>query len=209
MKKRDRFIAYDAYDKLAESYAERARTTGVAGMTFSIIMLYAFQALCGYLYQELGVVSASFMLGLALGGWFMGRRISELDGDISTLCKAEMAIIAYSLIIPPAVTLLSFRAAEAFILPLVRGVLPLLNCAAGFLVGLEFPLASRICLRVGGRVGSVAGALYASDLFGACAGSLMASIWLIPLHGVLGACLVAAALNVASLVLLYSVTRPG
>jgi len=184
-------------------------TTGLAGMTFSIIMLYAFQALCGYLYQELGVVAASFMLGLALGGWFMGRRISKLDGDISALCRGELAIVAYLLIAPLAVMLLSFRAAGAFLLPLVRVVLPLLNCAAGFLVGLEFPLASRICLRDGGRVGGVAGALYASDLFGACLGALMASIWLIPLHGVLGACLVAAGLNVASLLLLYGVMRPG
>ena len=184
-------------------------TTGLAGMTFSIIMLYAFQALCGYLYQELGVVAASFMLGLALGGWFMGRKISKLGGDISTLCKAELVIIAYSLLTPPAIMLLSLRATKAFILPLARGVLPLLNCVAGFLVGLEFPLASRICLKDGDRVGRVAGALYASDLFGACAGSLMSSIWLIPLHGVLGACLVAAAFNVVSLINLNRGTRSG
>ena len=178
-------------------------TTGLAGMTFSIITLYAFQALCGYLYQELGVVAAAFMLGLSLGGWFMSRRVSKLRVDISTLAKTELAIIAYSLITPLAITLFSLRTPEPFILPLVRVALPLLNCIAGFLVGLEFPLVSRICLRGSDRTGRVAGTLYASDLFGACVGSLMSSIWLIPLHGVLGACLVAAALNAASLALLY------
>ena len=176
-------------------------------MTLSIIIFYTFQTLCGYLYQELGVVAASFMLGLALGGWFIGRWISKHFGGISALCKAEIAIIAYLLFIPLAMTQISSGAPATSPLPLVRVFLTLLNCAAGFLVGLEFSLASMIMLKGGGRVGRVAGTLYASDLLGACAGSLVSSIWLVPLHGVVGACLVAAALNLASLFLLYSIMR--
>ena len=184
-------------------------TTGLFGMTLSIIMLYSYQALFGYLYQELGVVAAAFMLGLALGGWFMVRRISRFGGDVSTLFKTELAVILYSLLIPLAMRLLFFHSAGSVMLPLARGVLPLMNCATGFIVGLEFPLASRICLRGDVRAGGVAGTLYASDLLGACAGSFLSSVWLIPLHGVLGACLVAVALNVASLVLLYGITKLG
>ncbi|UCH57460.1 MAG: fused MFS/spermidine synthase [Candidatus Bathyarchaeota archaeon] len=184
-------------------------TTGLSGMTLSIIMLYSYQALCGYLYQDLGVVAAAFMLGLAFGGWFMGRRVSMLDGDVSIMFKTELAVILYSLLIPLAIRLLSYYTAESVILPLARGMLPLLNGAAGFFVGLEFPLASRICLRRGGHPGGVAGALYASDLLGACVGAFLSSVWLIPLHGVLGACLVAAVLNVTSFVLLYGKVRLG
>lgn len=178
-------------------------TTGLAGMTFSIITLYAFQVLCGYLYQELGAVAASFMLGLALGGWFMSRRISRLGGGVPALACVEGGIVAYSLLLPLAIEVFSIPAVKPIILPLVRTALPLLNCASGFLVGLGFPLASEICLRGGDRIGSVAGAVYASDLLGGCVGSLISGIWLISLHGIPGACFMVATLNAASLILLF------
>jgi len=182
-------------------------TTGLAGMTFSIVNLYVFQTLSGFLYQDLGVVAAAFMMGLALGGWYMNSRMQRLGGGVSTLLKTEMGVVAYSLLIPPIVSLLSTRMTAAPNLLLVRGVMLVLNCVAGFLVGLEFPLASRVCLEEEEQVGGVGGALYATDLFGACVGSFLSSIWLIPLYGVRGACLVVAVTNVASLLLVYSYTR--
>jgi spermidine synthase len=182
-------------------------TTGLAGMTFSIINLYVFQALCGYLYQDLGVVAAAFMLGLALGGWYMGQRRQTRGWGVSTLMKTEVGIIAYSLMVPPTVSLLSTHIATSSNLFLVRGILPVLNVAAGFLVGMEFSLASGICLEEVNRVGGVGGALYATDLVGACVGSFFSSIWLIPLYGVQGSCLVVAVANVASLILVYSMMR--
>lgn len=182
-------------------------TTGFAGMTLSILMLYIFQAVCGYLYQELGVVAASFMFGLAMGGWFISRGTSKIEEGIPALFKIELAIIAYSLLIAATLAFFSFILTRVLFPSLMRGVLPLLNFAAGFFVGLEFPLASKICLGGEDRVAGVAGKLYASDLFGACTGSFISSIWLIPLHGVLGACMLAAAINVASFALLYNASR--
>ena len=176
-------------------------TTGFAGMTFNIVLTFGFQALCGYLYQELAMVSATFMLGLAVGGLCMSQAIPRLRKGVSTLAKVEFAIIAYSFTLPLVITLL-FSVSELFMFQWIRLLLPLLNCAAGFLVGLEFPLASEICLKDSGRVGRVAGALYASDLLGGCAGALLSSIWLIPLLGVLRTCLVVAVFNAASLLLL-------
>lgn len=182
-------------------------TTGLAGMTFSIVNLYVFQTLCGYLYQDLGVVAAAFMMGLALGGWYMKSRMPRLRVGASTLVKTEMGVVAYSLLIPSIVSLLSTSITAAPDLFLVRGVMLVLNCVAGFLVGLEFPLVGSICLEEGERVGGVGGTLYATDLFGACVGSFLSSIWLIPLYGVRGACLVVAATNVASLLLVSGYTR--
>jgi len=182
-------------------------TTGLAGMTFSIINLYVFQTLSGFLYQDLGVVAAAFMMGLALGGWYMKSRMQRFRGGVSTLLKTEMGIVAYSLLIPPIVSFLSTSMTAAPNLLLVRGVMLVLNCVAGFLVGLEFPLASSVCLGEGKRVGGVGGALYATDLFGACVGSFLSSIWLIPLYGVRGACMVVAVTNIASLILVSSYTR--
>ena len=184
-------------------------TTGLTGMTLSIIMMYSYQALLGYLYQELGVLAAAFMFGLALGGWFMGQRISKHDVDVTTLIKTELAVVVCSLLTPISLSFLSSSVSKSVIHSLVRLMLPLLNCAVGFFVGLEFPLAGRLLLRNRDRVGGVAGTLYASDLLGACIGSLLSSVWLIPLHGVMETCVVIAGINLASLVLLYFKVRSG
>ncbi len=179
-------------------------TTGLAGMTLSIIMLYAFQALCGYLFQELGIVSATFMLGAAIGSWLTGQKIPKINEDMKALSKAELAISSYSISAPLIISYSSSHLSYASILPLARILIPSLNLAAGFFVGIEFPIASRIQLKVSERVGSVSGSLYATDLIGACAGALMASIWLIPLYGVMGASIVVATFNFVSLVLVYA-----
>ncbi|KYH39138.1 MAG: spermine synthase [Candidatus Bathyarchaeota archaeon B23] len=178
------------------SVAAAVLTTGVAGMTISILTLYAYQILCGYLYQELGVVSASFMLGLTLGGLHMSRRVSRL-GSLKTLLKVELLVAAYIVMLPLAVELPST--------PLARWLLPLLSCLGGLLVGLEFPLAGHLALRAGGGVGGVAGLLYALDLLGGCLGALASSIWLIPLHGFWGASLAVLTLKASSLLLLLSI----
>ncbi len=178
-------------------------TTGLAGMTFNIIILYSYQILCGSLYQEVGVVSTSFMLGLASGGWYMGRRISRTGGEASKLAWIEGGVIIHSLILPLILNLFLSRFQP--LLPSVRVVLPALNCASGFLVGLMFPLAGRVSLGRYHHAGRVAGSLYASDLLGGCSGSLASSIWLVPFHGIQGACLAVAALNSASLILIRSV----
>jgi spermidine synthase len=178
-------------------------TTGLGGMVFSVVNLYAFQALCGYLYQELGVISAAYMLGSALGAWLMSRRMSKHGGGMHILYRTELAVAAFSVLLPLVVgSLFRLGGGESSVL-LSRFVLPLLNCAAGFLVSLEFPLASGVVVEGDVSVGGAAGALYASDLLGACVGALVSSIWLIPLHGVLGACLVVAVLNLSSLIVLY------
>jgi spermidine synthase len=182
--------------KASTPIAAAVLTTGLAGMTISILILYAYQILCGYLYQELGVVSASFMLGLALGGLYMSRRLPRL-GSFKTLIKVEVAVAAYILLFPLALELPAT--------PLARWLLPLLSCLAGFLVGLEFPLASELVLRAWGGVGRVAGSLYALDLLGGCLGAVASSIWLIPLHGFWGASLAVAALKACSLLLLLSI----
>ncbi|MGD2142293.1 MAG: hypothetical protein PVH79_02290, partial [Candidatus Bathyarchaeota archaeon] len=160
-----------------------------------------------YLYQELGILTAAFMLGLALGGWFIGQKISNVYVDISALFKTELAVALCCLLTPVILGLLSSPATELVIQYLARLMLPLLNCATGFFVGLEFPLAGKLLMRNRDRVGGVAGALYASDLVGACVGSLLSSVWLIPLFGVLRACIVTAGLNFASLIFLFIVIR--
>lgn len=182
-------------------------TNGFAGMTFSIINLYSFQILCGCLYQEIGVMTSSFMLGLSIGGWYTGLNISRggrgLSAVISAMIWIKVGIVIFSLILPLIMDHLISKAAQPIII--LKAILPILNWASGLLVGLMFPLAGMVCLEGGCHIGRVAGALNASDLIGGCVGSLASSVWLIPLNGIQGACQVVAALNAASLLLLLGV----
>jgi len=181
-------------------------TTGFAGMTFSIILLLALQTLQGYLYQMLAIIIAAFMLGVALGGAYINRIMYRLKREVLALAKIEFIIIAYSIFVALLLGLIfagiarlpSFLPAEVF--------LSILNCAAGFLVGLEFPLANKIYLAGNERVGQVAGSLYAADLLGGCVGAILASVFLVPVLGVPHTCFVIAMLNGASLVLLLILT---
>ncbi|HAZ32161.1 MAG TPA: hypothetical protein DCY61_05670 [Dehalococcoidia bacterium] len=179
-------------------------TTGFAGMTFSIISLLAFQTLHGYLYQKMGILIAAFMLGLALGGWCMNHIMNKLRRDIIALGKIELAIIAYSLLLPLILILLFAHIDKLPLFIPAEVPLLLLNCVAGFLVGLQFPLANKIYLGGNGGVGRVAGTLYGSDLFGAIFGALLASVFLIPILGIPKTCLVIAMFKLASLVLLIA-----
>lgn len=57
------------------------------------------------------------------------------------------------------------------------------NGWAGFLVGLEFPLANALWAPEGRGVAESAGTLYGADLFGAWAGALWMGVFLVPLYG--------------------------
>jgi spermidine synthase len=54
-------------------------TTGFAGMTFDLVVIFAFQTLYGYVYQQIGLLITAFMAGLSLGGWWMARWLGSTE----------------------------------------------------------------------------------------------------------------------------------
>lgn len=53
-------------------------TTGLAGMMFNLTLIFAFQVLYGYIYQKIGLMIASFMLGLAAGAMTMNYYLPRM-----------------------------------------------------------------------------------------------------------------------------------
>jgi spermidine synthase len=88
----------------------------------------------------------------------------------------------------------------------VQVILFVLNALAGFLVGAQFPLANRLWLRGRESQRGREGALYASDLVGAFLGSILVSVLLIPVLGIVATCLLAAVLKLCSLLLFAALT---
>jgi len=174
-------------------------TTGFAGMAFDLLVIFAFQAFYGYVYQQIGVLVTAFMAGLSLGGLVMTRRVERIEKGKRLLLKIEGAIAACWLLFPVVLAILYAQAGRPGVSAAVGPILLALNALAGFLVGMEFPLASKMYRRV--SISETAGILYASDLLGAFLGSLLVSVMLLPALGVLETCLLVAVLKLGSLLL--------
>ena len=177
-------------------------TTGVSGMAFDLIVVFAFQTLYGYVYQQIGLLITAFMAGLGLGGLLMTGRSASAPGvehmrrEWRWLIGVELVILIYWIGLPWLLTLLYARLSS---FPPHLTLLAL-NGLAGFLVGSEFSLANRIFSQLRGGLEGASGLLYACDLAGAFAGSVLVSVALIPALGILQTCALVAVLKLISLV---------
>lgn len=173
--------------------------TGFAEMTIEMVVLLGFQALRGYIYHQVALITAAFMVGTASGGAIMNRLLSRgFDrsriGHRAVFISLQGSIFVYALSLP-----ILMVAANA--LPWPDLLFPLLALLAGVLGGMEFPLAVHLTK---GSVSRVAGLIYGTDLVGACFGALISSTLLIPVLGIPQTCLAVAILALAGLVLLLA-----
>ena len=188
--------------------------SGFAGSALEIVLLLAFQVLCGSVYHQVGVIVTVFMAGLALGAILTNRSsrrkeapTEESKSDQSLLTSAAtklmaggekhlaylaFAITGYAMLLPLLLPLLNRMGGTTASLLAIKAVIALLTLILAVLVGAQFPLANQLQFD-----GTAAGAarLYTADFVGASLGALLASTLLIPLVGVTGVCLLAAALN--------------
>ncbi len=181
-------------------------TTGFTGMTADLIIIFAFQTLYGYVYHWIGLLITAFMAGLSLGGLLMTRRLARIQREWSTLLRLELAIVLYWALLPVALSSLYSHIDHPLVFTSIQGILLFLNGLAGFLVGSQFPLANRMWLKGRGTLGGAVGLLYACDLVGAFLGSIVVSVVLIPVLGILETCLLAAILKLGSLLLVVTLT---
>jgi spermidine synthase len=170
-------------------------TTGFSEILFQVVTIIGFQVLYGYVYYKLGLILTSFMMGLVLGSWVINRRLSWLKDDLAAFIKIQAAVCVYPLIL--ALVLVGLAALRTG--PLSRlglgGMFAFFPVVAGFIGGLQFPLANKICLRNQEKVGRTAGLIYGLDLLGSCGGAFLAGTLLIPVLGIFHTCLWVAMLN--------------
>ena len=173
--------------------------TGFTLMALELLLLLGFQAIYGYIYHQLAIVIAAFMVGMALGSWRALGGKSSLEpparrrADRLTLGWIQIAVGIAPILLY--LLLVGFgrigNATQLFLISQI--VFPVLALACGLLGGYQFPVASRVFFGRG-ESGS-AGALYAFDLAGACVGAIVLSAYLVPVFGFLRTALLAAFLN--------------
>ncbi len=168
-------------------------TTGFAGASLEVVLLIGFQILYGYVYHKIGVVITAFMLGLAIGSFYMNRKIKQMEKK--HLIRIEFSIAFFSVLLP--FILISLNTIKNTTLVFISSqiIIPLLTLIIAIMVGMEFPLASKLHFK---SIPSTAASLYNSDLIGACIGALLVSALLIPLIGIINVCLLVGLLNIIS-----------
>jgi spermidine synthase len=185
----------------------RAAALAVVAMGFTelgleILLLLGFQALYGYVYQQLTILVALFMVGMALGAWLELRRTR---GRSATPLRRELRVLAGLQVLAAASPLLLYGTLVG--LERVSGaggqrvasqmLFPALALVAGFLGGYQFLLASRVYFGGARQCSGSPGVLYGLDLAGACAGALALSLLMIPIYGFLRTAVLMAAANLA------------
>lgn len=171
-------------------------TTGMAGMSVSILLMFSFQNAVGYLYGNIGVLIALFMFGLATGGWLLRREIPGISkDDLMILLEAVILlfVLLLSLCLPH---LQGFHQASSSI---IIGVYSLLMFIGGTCTGAQFPLTSSIYIEETRRLGRGAGLIDALDHSGALIGAFVTGVLLVPVTGVVTTLLLIASLKVLGL----------
>jgi spermidine synthase len=175
----------------------------VAAMGFTllgleILLLLGFQALYGYVYHQLAILVALFMLGMAVGT----RLALPAVASTAQITRRAWLLLAALQLLAAASPVFLYRLFST--LGQVRGpaglflvsqvLFPVLAFLSGALGGYQFPLASRVYFQQSSRS---PGVLYALDLIGACLGAVALSTFLVPVFGFLRAALLMAMVNLA------------
>jgi len=172
-------------------------TAGFAGMAFSIILIFAFQNIFGYVYQKIGIIVATFMFGLAMGGYFMKNLvIKEMKAD-RLLFVNLILILIFSLSLPFLIEF--FSKVQTKSLSAIELSFSTLLLIAGFLTGSAFPAASKVYLLASGDLGKTAGIIDSADHLGAFLSALLTGVLFVPILGISKTCIFIAVLNFVAL----------
>ncbi len=195
---------------------------GVAAMGFTLLglemlLLLGFQALYGYVYQQLAILIALFMVGMALGAKLAlaprqsaaasGAVTPDIRRDLNRFIPLQISAAASPLVL----YLLFGRVGEvrssAGLFVISQILFPALAFAAGLLGGNQFPVASRLYFAGSKSSEHGLGALYAFDLIGACLGAIALSVYLVPVYGFLRTALLMGGVSLAPAVLAVLAAR--
>jgi len=184
------------YRRIAALFA--LGTTGFSEMTFQIVIILGFQTIYGFLYYKIGIIFTAFMAGLALGTFIIMRSLDKVRHAYTSYIYIQLAVLVYPLLL----MLLFFQMSKGSGIFYNLGSNIIFSCLpfiAGFVGGLQYPIANKIYLENDKNLGKSAGITYASDLLGACLGGLLVSAFVIPLIGIYRTCVGITLLNLVAL----------
>ena len=156
-------------------------TTGFSELVYQLLIILSFQIFYGYVYIMLGLIFASFMLGLTLGAFYSLKK--RKFPAFSYYIFIQKLVCIYPLIFIGIIIALKY-----FSIPPINFIgkyiiFFLLPFIAGFIGGMQFIVANQIIsLFYKEESGPLT---YSLDLLGSSIGALFVSLFLIPLWGII------------------------
>ena len=174
-------------------------STGLAGMTLELLLIFGFQVVYGYVFYEIALLLTAFMAGIAAGSVLAAASLRRVQEEF-ILLLTEAGLALYVVLVIAIFHLLSFSLTAR---PIALHLLFLvLLFASGIFIGLEFPLASSI-YRSARPLQRRVGALYAADLVGGCAGGLFVGLLFFPLLGLFSTLFLMVLLKACTFIFLF------
>ncbi len=174
-------------------------TSGFAGMSYDLVLIFAFQALYGVVIGWIGLLVSVFMAGAACGATLLSRKALRSRHCMRLLLRLDLLVALFSLLLPLALLLLKN------VLPgmgpgMLAAFLALSFCS-GAVISMQFPVAAALRMPgPSGGFGAAAGALYAADLVGGWLAGLAVAVLILPAYGLVGVGLWVAGLKCFSMI---------
>jgi spermidine synthase len=178
--------------------------SGICGLVYEVVWQKMLVFVFGITTYSTTIILSSFMGGMALGAYFLGRRTVGMEKPLSFYGLLEGGIGLYALIFPLLVkglTLLFVEISHWLELStvLLTGT-KLILCFVllmipTFLMGGTLPVAGKVFIHRLDTMGKKIGLLYGINMVGAVIGSFLAGFILIPCIGMHFSVMIAAAVN--------------
>lgn len=196
--------------------------SGLCALGYEVLWSRIMVYVLGNFVQSFCVMLSAFLTGIALGGWWLGRRVDTMANPWRTFAILQLVIgLAAIAILPLFQQVIVWR--EAF-LGSLSGPIALaeyrdpwlkftlwkvsitfaMMIVPTFCMGACFPLANRLYTTSFAGVSRGVGELYAVNTLGGILGAFLTSFLLIPAIGVRNASLLLAALNLLAGAMLFA-----
>ena len=178
---------------------------GFSGMAAEILILLIFQAVYGYVYHQLALLIAFYMVGLAAGSWLSVRNLRDKAPHWEK--KRLTLFLLHTLMAVLVVMLTGLFGWLPAVLPTQSTMMifpPLFSLSVfgiGWLGGYHFPQISRLYYETGSKSRNP-GIIYGMDLLGGLFSALILSAFIIPLLGYYNSAWLIAAVNLLAMILL-------
>lgn len=166
--------------------------SGLTGLIYEVVWAKDLALSLGGTAAAQAVVLSAFLGGLAAGAALLGRKADEADNALAFYARVEFAVAAAGALAPLFLRAVGHAGAARFPAGFLVVFVPSL------LMGASLPALARAAAQAGRSAEAALAGLYGANCAGAVAGTLLAGFALIPLVGLDGAGLIAAALNAAN-----------
>jgi spermidine synthase len=189
--------------------------SGAAGLVYQVLWARQLSLIFGVTTYAVATVLATFMGGLALGSWVLGRAVDRRRNALAWYAGLELGIGLYALLVTPLFHALEIPYVALHHLDLSYTTLASLRALLAALVllppttlmGGTFPALTRYWVQAPADIGRGAGLLYFLNTSGAITGCLLAGFVMLERLGLQRTTVAAALLNIAVALLALGLSR--